>query len=416
MNQLAPINAAAHLGVPAPVTFSADQVDLIKRTIAKGATDDELQLFLYQCRRTGLDPFARQIYAVKRRGKDEDGKWTDVLSVQVGIDGFRLVAERTGKYAGQLGPFWCGADGNWTDVWLDGAPPAAARVGVLRSDFKEPLWGVARFSSYSQTKRDGGLTSMWASKGDIMIAKCAEALALRRAFPQELSGLYTGDEMAQADSSHEETAQDKPVEAEKVGAKPAMPEVEWRAPYCLEPPAKGDEVKWGSELVALARTSKNHAELIQWTRLNGDAIGAMEAGAPKLYGRIKGAINQISEALPPLVEQHLPAEGGSPAHPFGQSESTPNTGTGLTTSKEDSNDQPTTTGTTDAPKKLPAKESAVLRAGLVRKLGDCHSIEDIDAWKAKHDEGLGVLAESDYASVCEFLRDRLDQIAQKEAA
>jgi hypothetical protein len=155
------------------------------------------------------------------------------------------------------------------------------------------------------------------------------------------------------------------------------------------------------DFVALARTSKNTAELIQWTRLNGDTIGALEAGAPKLYGRVAmGAINQISEALPPLVEQQLPAtaEEKDVASPTGEiihalAEATEN-----------------------APKKLPAKESAVLRAGLVRKLSDCHSIDDINAWKAKHDEGLGVLQDADYTSVCEFLRDRLDQIAQKEAA
>lgn len=177
--------------------YDEDKIGLIKRTIARGSSDDELALFLEQCRRTGLDPFARQIYAIRRKQwNSQTRSYDEAQVVQVSIDGFRLVADRTRKYAGQVGPWWCGPDGQWQEVWLDEIPPSAARVGVLRHDFQQPLYGIALYKAYVQTNSNGDPASRWKTDPAGMLAKCAESLALRRAFPNELSGLYTGEEMS----------------------------------------------------------------------------------------------------------------------------------------------------------------------------------------------------------------------------
>jgi phage recombination protein Bet len=167
------------------------QIAALRQLGVERASNGDLAVFMHVAQRTGLDPFARQIYLIERQGKQ---------TIQTGIDGFRLVARRAVDQAGESlaigGGEWCGPDGTWRDVWLDQDAPAAARVVVRRGGHE--FVGVALFREYAQHKRDGNLNQQWATRPAGMLAKCAEALALRKAFPLDLAGVYTDDEMAAA--------------------------------------------------------------------------------------------------------------------------------------------------------------------------------------------------------------------------
>lgn len=164
--------------------------------------------FQHTCARTGLDPLARQIYCIARFGSD-GLEW----STQTGIDGFRVVAERSKQYAGQAPAEWLTDAGEWVDVFvkkLHGDHPLAARIKVYRHDWDDdkPAVGIATWDEYAQTKRNGDLTAMWAQRGPGQLAKCAEALAMRKAFPQDLSGVYTDDELRPVSPESAEQSED----------------------------------------------------------------------------------------------------------------------------------------------------------------------------------------------------------------
>jgi phage recombination protein Bet len=200
--------------------FNDYQVAALRQMGVDQASNADLAVFFHQVKRTGLDPFARQIHMLERRTKNKrTQQWETKYTIQTGIDGYRLIARRAVDEAGESLEYddvvWCGPDGQWADVWLADDPPAASKVTVYRDGKK--FSAVARFSEYVQQK-DGERTGMWRTMPAGQIAKCAEALALRKAFPQDLSGIYTDDEMAQADNHPAPPAQvtDGPAEPDVV--------------------------------------------------------------------------------------------------------------------------------------------------------------------------------------------------------
>lgn len=168
------------------LVFSPDQEQMIRDSFANGATKQEFEMLITIAKTRRLNPILRQIHFVKRW---DSQKQREVWSTQVSIDGLRAVAQRTGLYDGQDEP----------EFEYNGKELRSAKVRVYRKDWNRPAVGVALFDEYAQRKKDGQLTQFWREKPHIMLAKCAEALAMRKAFPEDLSGLYTPEEMPEVE-------------------------------------------------------------------------------------------------------------------------------------------------------------------------------------------------------------------------
>lgn len=185
--------------------FSPEQVQLIKNTICKGATNDELALFMHVCQKSGLDPFSRQIYAIRRRAGNND-----VMTFQVSIDGYRAIAERTGNYAPGAEPkYEYSEDGKLKSATVT----IKKRVGGEWFDVSATAHYDEFVPKWWDSKKGIWVTSnaMWDKMPHVMLAKCAESAVLRRAFPNELSGTYSTEEMEQAAPPRPEIKMPQPV-------------------------------------------------------------------------------------------------------------------------------------------------------------------------------------------------------------
>ncbi len=197
MNKVACISTAQDINAPI-VAFNSKQIEILKNSICKGVSNEEFEIFLMACTKTQLDPFMRQIYAVKRKAKRADGTWGETMTIQTGIDGYRLIAERTGCYAPGPEPTYI----------HDNQGNLLSACAYIKKQTKDGTWHTVSASAYideyCQTFTDKNTgekraTGMWLTMPRTMLAKCAEAQALRKAFPAEMSGVYTKEEMQQAD-------------------------------------------------------------------------------------------------------------------------------------------------------------------------------------------------------------------------
>jgi phage recombination protein Bet len=180
--------------------YNEEQVNHLRNYIAPGFADSEIAFFLAVAQAKGLDPFTRQVHAVKRklRGQDENGRWVDGaitrIDVMTGIDGYRAIAARCKDYAPGDESVQMGSDGM----------PVSATVSVRK--LVQGSWltfsATAYFDEYAPRYKDklGSMVlgEMWRKMPRRMITKCAEALALRKGWPEELSDIYASEEMDRA--------------------------------------------------------------------------------------------------------------------------------------------------------------------------------------------------------------------------
>lgn len=163
---------------PDSLALTQEKRELIKKTVARGLNDLQFEFLMNVAQARGLDPMLNQIHGIIRGG---------TLTIQVAIDGLRLIAERTGLYAGQDEPLF-----EWND---DSKYPTLCKVTVHKivAGQRVPFVGVARWEEFFPGEKMG---HMWKKMPTIMLAKTAEAQALRKAFPSDMSGLYVKEEMA----------------------------------------------------------------------------------------------------------------------------------------------------------------------------------------------------------------------------
>lgn len=327
MNQAVPIQPLR------PREYSASQLDLVKRTVAADCNTDEFNLFVEVCKRVGLDPFRRQIYAVVYSKDDEKKR---KMSIITGIDGFRAVAARNRDYrpddeeyrihydealknpdTNPLGiekavvrAFKLSPNGQWHPVvgiaYWDEFVPLRNMAGDDEYEWVETgeVWPDTGKPKKRKVLRQGaeakpmlGRDSKWRSMARVMIAKCAEAQALRKGWPEDLSGVYAPEEMARAEA--EDLSATEQVEAfqqeqrlKAINAAHTVP-IQWSAgePITYEP-----DGKFADKAIAFIRAA-SQPQLNAWETINRHGLKEFWARHKSDALEIKKEMDRRTKAL-----------------------------------------------------------------------------------------------------------------------
>lgn len=185
------------------VKFTPQQHSLIRSTIAKDANQIEFNLFMEMMQARGLNPLLRHAYCFIFH-KDKADKRQMVIVVS--REGQRAIAERTGAYRpDERAPRFV-SDPAAKDAATNPLGLISAEVSVYKHSHGEwfPVTEVAYWDEYAPIKegwdraesKGNGKFALdskkegWRKMPRIMLAKCAEMAALRKAFPDDFGGLY----------------------------------------------------------------------------------------------------------------------------------------------------------------------------------------------------------------------------------
>ena len=236
-------------GARALPSFTNEQAAKWRDTCGVKMTDNEFSGIVEFARARDLNPFAGHFSVSRRKGK---------LVTVTTIDGFRAIAAKTGELDGQSDPEWIDRKGQWHEVWAMQGSPVAARIRIYRKGCTHPFTGIAHHADYSQGDQ------MWWGKsgGAHMIAKCAEALALRKAFPESLASIFTDDEMDQAANDSEPAP---------------VPRIKKKAPAAVKKPKAKKAAPSEHVLVRMA----NVRTMAEYTKL-GNELRALDGDEKKI--------------------------------------------------------------------------------------------------------------------------------------